>query len=264
MRKVMKYKLYYLISNKFVTISAIFLIIALNFQALLNSGILLSGGSSFNGLLKYELMLNNYLLIASVYGLLFSIYLGSSIIGPDMQTGNIQVILTSCSSRPKYYLGTFFAVFIFMTAIQFVMLINIIALFLVFDAPLIWKEVFSCFVQNLLNGVIVLSITGLASIYMKGHSSAVVGLLCYTYFNIYMYNTIPFINTSFVFDVTRYRDILCNFIPIVHILPSSYTPANVTEAYSMRPMISNVSVYQALYGFVIVSLGTLCFRYKEL
>lgn len=264
MKKVIKYKIYYLISNKFVIISTVVLFLLLNFEALLNSGVLFSGGSDFNRLTKYMLLLNNYIFVSCVYGLMFSIYIGSSIIGPDMQTGNILVLLTSYPSRIKYYLGTILAVFIFITAIQLLMLLNIYALLFTYDVSFIFSEVLECFVQSLFNSAVILSVTGLASIYMKGHSSAVVGLLCYAFFNIYTFNTIPFINTSFIFDVSVYRNILCNFLPIVHILPPSYTHIDAISTYGIRTIIPNIYIYQLFYILIIVVISSLCFKRKQL
>ncbi len=264
MNHVIKYKVYYLLSNRFVILSTVILFLLLNFQAIVNSGILFSGGADFNAPLKYTLLLNNYVTVASFYGLLLSIFLGSSIIGPDMQTGNMYIIMSAYPSRIKYFLGTYLAVFFYMAVIQLVLLLNILILFLVYNVSFLWSDVFVCFIQIFLNALVVLSVTGLASIYIKDHNSAFVGLFGYAFFNVYTFNQIPFINTEFVFDITRYKDILCNFFPIVHVLPPSYSSLEAVAAYSIRTVIPNVSVYQGVFAIAVVGISCFCFKKKEL
>lgn len=263
MNKVIKYKLNYLLSNKLVIIFAVILFLLLNFNAL-SSGVLNSIGSTINTEIKYQLLFNNYLIVSVVYGLLLSIFLGSSIIGPDAQTGNIQVILTSYHSRTKYFLGTFLAVLIYSTVIQILLFINIYLLMAIFKVPYLWSDILVGFTQNYLNMLVAMSVTGMASIYIKGHGSAFVGLLGYVYYNLYEYNSIPFVNTSLNFNITQYRNILGNFFPISYFLAPSYTEASTIAYYRFTPVIPNIYVYQILYIALILVLSCICFKRKEL
>lgn len=264
MSKVIKYKIYYIISNRLILLFVMLLLLLTNFHAIFSSGILLSGGSSFNGNLKYELILNNYLLVSSLYSLFFSIYLGSNIIGPDIQTGNMQVILTSYPIKWKYYLGSFLAALFLLVTIHILIVFNIFIIFVVFDIPFLTLEVLNCFLGNLLNASVVLSATGIASIYMERHLSTIVGLFIYAFYSVYTYNVVPFVNTYFIFDVTKYRNLLCNLAPITNILPVSYTDPQIIEIYSIQPIISNVYCYQFIYCLFAILLGAFCFQRKEL
>lgn len=264
MRKVIKYKLYFLLSNRFLTIFIPFLFILLNYTAVVNSGILSSGGSDFNAELKYQLILNNYLVMISFFGLFASIYIGSSIIGPDILSGNLSIILTSYPSRIRYYLGTYLTTLLYMLTVQTLLLLNVLILFFIFDVAFLWSEVLMCYIQILLNSTVALSITGLASIYIKGHGSALIGLIGYAFFNIYTFNQIPFINTTFSTDFTVYRNILVNFFPMTDIYAPSYTEAWIIELHKATPILPNMIVYQLLYALFFVGIGCLCFKKKDI
>lgn len=264
MMKVIKYKIFYLLSNKITSIITFLLFVIMNFDALINSGVLLSGGLGFNAELKYELLLNNYVFTASIFGLLVGIYIGSSMIGPDIQTGNMYVILTSFSSRTKYYFGTFLAVMMYMISVQLLLIINALVLLLVYNVPFLFGDLGSVFVQILLNSAVALSLTGIASIYIKGHGSAIVGLLGYVIFNVYMYNVIPFFNMEFIFDLTQYKNYICHIFPVTHVLVPSYTEEWVINFYKLNPITINIYVYQLIYILGIAWLGALLFKHKEL
>lgn len=264
MNKVIKYKFNYLLSNKLITILTIILIIALNFNAIINSGVMFSGGADFNSTVKYALILNNYITVSSLHGLIFSIFLGSSIIGPDIQTGKMYVLLTSFPSRVKYYLGTFFAVLVYLLSIHYILLLNTFVLFLIFDIQFIPSDIYVCFKHIILNSIVVLTVTGFFSVFMKGFQSAVLGFIAYAYYNIYTFNEIPFINNSFIFDVTQYKNILCNLFPIIHVLAPSYTSDEAFVLYQIHPVISDVNIYQIIYAVLILSISCVFIKRKDL
>jgi len=264
MGKVIKYKIYYLLSNKLTSAITFLLFIIMNFDALINSGVLLSGGSGFNSELKYELLLNNYVFTASIFGLLVGIYIGSSMIGPDIQTGNMYIILTSFPSRAKYFFGTFIAVVIYLIGVQLLLILNAYILLLVFNIPYLMSDLIYILLQIILNSTVALSLTGISSIYIKGHGSAMIGFLGYVVFNIYMYNVIPFFNMGFIFDLTQYRNIICHIFPITHVLAPSYTEQWIIDFYRLTPLTINIYIYQLLYIIGIVGIGALLFKRKEL
>jgi len=263
MNKVIKYKLNYLLSNKLILIFSAILFLLLNFNAL-SSGVLTSVGSAINIEAKYQLLFNNYLVVSVVYGLIMAIFLGSSIVGPDAQTGNIQVILTSYHSRTKYFIGTFLAVLIYSTVIQILLFINIYLLMLIFKVPYLWSDILVGFTQNYLNMLVAMSVTGLASIFIKGHGSAFVGLLAYTYYNVYEYNALPFINSSLPFNIAQYRNILGNFFPISYFMAPSYTEPSTIAYFKFTPIIPNIYIYQILYIALILVLSCVFFNRKEI
>lgn len=264
MMKVMKYKWNYLLSNRLISYSVIILFLVLNFEAVINSGVLFSGGSDFNTDIKYELLMNNWNIVSTFYGLLLSIYLGASMIGLDMQTGNLYILLSAYPSRKKYFLGTLVAVFLFSTVLQILLMLNVFILFALYQIKPVWQDVWMGFGQNYLNTAVTLSVTGLASVYVKGHGSAVIGLLGYCYFNAYMYNTIPFLNTTFLFDVTKYKNILCHLFPITNVLAPSYTDADILAYYHLKPALFNIYGYQILFVICMIAIGCFCIEKKEL
>jgi ABC-type transport system involved in multi-copper enzyme maturation permease subunit len=264
MNKVMKYKLNYLLSNKFLAIFIPILFVVLNFEIIINSGVLLSGGANFNSEIKYQLVLNNYIVVISFFGFLAAIFIGSSVLGPDIQTGNLYIILSIYPSRRKYYFGTFITCVIYLLAIQILLLINEMILIWIFDIQYLASDISFVFFQNLLNSIVALSLTSLASIYIKGHGSAFVGLLGYAFFSIYLFNIIPFINSNLVFDITQYKDILVHFFPIANICGLSYTEAWVSELYNAVPLFGNMYLYQFFYIAILSCLSAILFSKKDL
>lgn len=264
MRKVIKFKLYSLATSKFISISTLILFLILNIQAVVNSGVLFSGGAEFNETLKYTLLLNNYTIVASFYGLLLSIIFGSSVIGPDVENGNIYILLSSYASRMKYYLGTYLAALLNMIVVQVFLLINIFVLFHIFDVNYLISDVAICFLEILINSLVVLSVTSLFSVFLKGYKSAFVGLIGYSFYNLYFFNEIPFINIDFIFNISQYKDILFSFFPIIYVLVPSYTEFDVIEKATIHPILFTPIIYQLLFSAVIILLGALCFKHKEL
>ncbi len=264
MRKVIKFKFYYLISNKFIFIFTLLLLFLLNFDAIFNSGILLSGGETFNQELKYTLLINNYTIAASMYGIFFTIALGSMILGPDTQTGNLYVLLSAYSNRVRYYIGSFISVVLYTVCIQILLLINFFMLCIIFNINFLWSDITACFINIILNSLVILAITGLASVYIKGIGSAFIGLVAYSFYSIYNYNSIPLMNTNFIINIRDYRNILGNFMPIVHVLVPSISLPEAFEIYGYKTIIPNVNLYQIIFVILFLGMGCLCFYKKDL
>jgi hypothetical protein len=263
MKNIMKFKLRGLLSASYLTICTVLLLVMLNFSAVVNSGVLFSGGGLFNTQIKYSLIINNYGYVASFYGLLMAVVLGANAIGPDVGTGNIYVLLTAYPSRGSYYIWTVLTVWLYMLAVQLFMLANALFLLTLFGLPVIWSDMAALFFGVLLNSTVLMTVTSIASIYMKGYSSIVAGLLAYTYSSLYLYNRIPFVNGSLTLGISQYKDILCNLLPIQHIAaPSVSDPANLLF-YAVAPIIPNVSLYQLLYAALTLTLGCLLFRRRQ-
>jgi hypothetical protein len=134
----------------------------------------------------------------------------------------------------------------------------------IFDIQYLASDISFVFFQNLLNSIVALSLTSLASIYIKGHGSAFVGLLGYAFFSIYLFNIIPFINSNLVFDITQYKDILVNFFPIANIYGLSYTETWVSELYNAVPLFGNMWLYQFFYIAILSCLSAILFSKKDL
>jgi ABC-type transport system involved in multi-copper enzyme maturation permease subunit len=264
MIQVMKYKINYLLSNKLLTVFVPLLFVILNFEVIINSGMLLSGGANFNADMKYQLVLNNYIVVISFFGFLAAIFIGSSVLGPDIQTGNLYIILSIYPSRKKYYFGTFIACVIYMLTIQALLLMNEMILMWIFDIQYLGFDIWLVFSQNILNSLVALSLTSLASIYIRGHGSAFIGLLGYAFFSIYIFNIIPFTNTSLVFDITKYKNVLVHFFPITNIYGVSFTESWVSELYNAVPVFENIYIYQILYIVLLTGISAFLFSRKEL
>lgn len=264
MIKAMKYKLSYLFSNKYILYGTIILIFLLNFNVIIQSGVLLSGGGLFNAEQKYPFLLNNYILIARGYGLLFAIFLGASTIGPDSNSGNLNIVLSAYPSRKKYFLGSIIVCYAYMLFILALMEVNIILLLYIFEIPFQWSDLAVCTIQLPLNSLVILVVTAVGSIFMKGLKSIVVGLVAYCYHYLYIFNSIPILETTSVIDITQYRHILCHLLPITYVYGHSYAIDSVIERARLKTIFPSIELYQILYVVIILVIGCILFEKKDL
>lgn len=264
MRRVFCYKMNALLSNRIILIGTIILFFIMNFSAVVNSGILLSGGIEFNSITKYMLLQNNYISVSSFYGLLFAIVLGACTLGPDAQSGNLSILMSAFPSRIKYFIGTILAVFVLMAGVQLLMTGNIVLLYLAYEVAFVWNDVIVCSIQIFLNSIVILTVTAIGSIFLKGMKSVCVGIAGYCFYSMYMFNTIPIINGSLIISVSRYKDILCHIFPVIRVMAPSYTEEEVKFFYELHSFLPRVELYQVLYITAALIIGCILFWKKDL
>lgn len=264
MIRVFRYKLSYLLSSPVITVSTAALFFLLNFSALVNSGVLLSGGAEFNAETKYMLLMNNYISVALFYGLLFSMILGANTLGPDAQSGNLNILMSAYPSRVKYFMGTILISVLCLTSVQLLMSGNMILLLKIYEIPFVWHDIQICTIQILLDSLVILSVTAVGSIFMKGLRSVIVGLVGYSFYNIYMFNTIPFINGALIFPVSQYKNILCHFFPVIRVMTPSYTEEATWSFYKLHTILPSAELYQVLYIVLVMAAGCILFQKRDL
>lgn len=264
MRKVMKFKFYNLLSNRLVFFLTILSILLLNFNAIFQSGILFSGGGEFNGEMKYTLLMNNYQVTASLFGIILAILIGTMLLGPDRQSGNIYVLLSAYPNRIKYFASILLTGLLYAGAVQILLLFNVLGLLFLFDVSILWADLAYVFVGIVLNSLVVLVINSIFSMFMKGMTSAVSGLAAYSFFSIYMFNEIPLVHLTFQTDVTRYKEYLCHIVPITHVLVPSITEEGIQALYQCHSIVGNMYFYQIIYASVLFVFGCWLFQKIDL
>ncbi len=264
MKKVIKYKLSYLLSNKIVIGGTVLLLLLLNFNVLIQSGVLISGGGIFNAEEKYRFLFNNYIFVARGYGLLFAIFLGASIIGPDAKNGTLNIILSAYPSRIKFFLGTLIPCFCYMLFALTLMSVNMLLILWILEIPFVWSDFIPCLIGFPLNSLVILSVTAIGSIFLTGFKSVAVGLGAYAYYNLYMFNQVPLLEFSLPFDVTAYRHVLCHFFPIVRVVGESYATEELLELSQLNSFLPSIELYQIVYVFVLLIVACFLFHKKDL
>lgn len=264
MNKAFKYKIYALLSDKKLIGITILYFIILNVQTIINSGILYQGSSSYNGILKYTLLINNFDIASIMFGMFVAIYIGTGLIGKDMETGQIYVILTASPKRHRYFMGNFLALLAVTACVVALMAVN----FLLEAYALGIQVVASDLVRNLkdimLNMTVIMTLTAVFSVFIKGYLSAFAGLAGLLLFNIYAYQKIPFIDESFNFGNVDIQNFLSNFCPVADVSAPSVVGHDVVAYYSRIPIIPNFSIYQIVYIAVLLIIGNVIFERKEL
>ena len=176
MKRVMKYKLRELLRSPLAILAAAFLLLMLNGAAIIRSGVLASGGGEFNTELKYALIVNNYGNIASLYGVLAAILLGAGVIGPDLATGNLFVLLTAYPARGRYFLACVLTVWGYLLLVQLVMLADVCLLLRLFSLPVRPGDLLAVFPAEILNSTVLFGLSAVGSVYCKGYRAAAVGI----------------------------------------------------------------------------------------
>ena len=262
-KRIIKYRLVTIISLDWFKYGTFFLILIFNFSALFNSGILLSGGASFNGTEKYELIMNNYITINSLYGGIISICLGAGLIGVDVKSKNIYVIFSAIKSRRNYYLLSILAGELIYIIIHTFITLNCILIMKAVSINFLWDELLQLYVGILLNATVYYVITSFCSVLIKGYKSIIIGILMYVYYYVYTFNTIPFVNGAIQFDIVSYKKYFGALFPMTNLLVKSVTDIQVYEYFLLAPLGINVSLYQVIYIIVFVILGTIAIDRKS-
>lgn len=263
-KKIMGYKTRLILSSNWFIYGTVFLICIFNFSALFNSGVLLSGGANINKFEKFELVMNNYNMVSSLYGLIFSICLGAAMIGPDVKSGNIYVVLSIVNSRKKYYTNCVLVGLIQYFVIHSVITINCIIIMLSLSVNIIWSDIIYVCLGLYLNAIVYFMFTSVFSVVMKGYSSIIAGIIMYAYFSVYTYNKIPFVEGYIGFDISSHKNLLSIFFPARNLFLKSFSDISVIEQYTLNPLGINAPYYQIIYCIIMFILGMYIFEKKNL
>ncbi len=264
MLKLFKYKMMNIFSDKFFLLLLGVYFLILNYTIFINSGILYIGSSSYNAVLKYTLLINNFTLTSSIFGLILSVYIGSGLIGKDISSGQIYVMLSTYPKKWKYLIGNWFGLIGSLLIVIILMLINYFAITLALDVKIVFSDLLFTFRDIFLNMAVILTITSVASIVLKGFKSFIVGLAGIVLFNLYSAQILPIINTQIMLSDTT-RRLFANICPIAFSCAPSINNLGELTQYMVSPLlISNLTAYQIIYIGVILLLGIFMFNNIEI
>lgn len=264
MWKVAKYKILTLLDDKLFKIIVISFFIILNYNVFLKSGILSDGSQDFNKILKYTLLINNFTITATVFGQLIAIYIGSGLIGNDISSGKLYIMITSFPKRWKYLLGDFLGLLIIVVLFVVLILFNYFVCTTVLDVSVNYTDLVQCFTYIFLNMLVIMTVTAVSSIFILGKTSLVIGIIEMGIYNIYTYQTIPFLNYPIIMDIDK-RQLLACFAPMTNVAsPSIYSDGTLAR-YMVKPLlVGNMVAYQIIFIFFIILIGIISFKHKEL
>lgn len=224
----------------------------------------MSGGATFNKTEKYGLIMNNYIMISCLYGFIIAICLGAGMIGPDIKSGNIYVVLSAINSRKEYFIASICAGCFLYIVVHFLITCNCIIIMLSLSISFFWSDLINVFVGIMLNAFCFLMVTIAFSSVLRGYKSIVIGIFMYVYYYMYTFNAIPFVNGVIQFEVAKYKNILAIAFPAKNIFVNSLTEPNVLDLYCVSPMGMSIYAYQMIYIFIISVIGMTIFDNKNL
>lgn len=264
MRKVVKYKILTLLEDRLFKVIVIAFFIILNYNIFLKSGILADGSQDFNKLLKYTLLINNFNIVSIIFGQLIAVYIGSGLIGNDISSGKLYIMITSFPKRWKYLLGNFIGLLTVVVAFVLLILFNYSVATIALDIYVNFNDLIYCIASILLNMLVIMMLTAVSSIFILGKTSLVTGLIGMGLFNVYTYQYIPFINTPILLEMKIRRALAC-LAPISDVAaPSIYNDGSL-DKYLVKPfLLDNMFIYQIVFIIMILMIGMISFKYKEL
>jgi len=254
-KRMMKYRIATIISQEWFKYGTLFLILIFNFSALINSGVLFSGGASFNQVEKYELVMNNYIMISSLYVGIMSICIGAGLIGADAKSKNIYVIFSAIRSRKKYYLISIIVGELIYLAIHSFISINCILILNAVSVKIIWNEFIYLYLGLLLNATVYYVVTAFFSVFIKGYKSILIGVCMYVYYYVYTFNIIPFVNGAIQLDLAKYKNCFGVLFPVTNLLIRSVTDVQLYEYFKLTPLGMNAQLFQCIYVIAFIALG---------
>lgn len=264
MLKIIKYRLLSLMEDKIFSTLLVMFFIILNYNVFLKSGLLSAGSNNFNNELKYALLINNFVISTSTYGLIISIYMAYDIISKDIKSGQIYITLLSFSKRWLFILGQWLCLLGIAMGILALILINFFCLSFALDISINYYDVLVCFKDILLNMIVLVTITTVSSIIFENLFSLIIPLIGLVLFNIYTYGTIPFANQHIQLSDTM-KQFIATLIPLKDIAPPSLISLKYTTFFYVKTLfIDNINIYQVIYFPIVLSFGILFFSKKDL
>lgn len=233
--------------------------------SVIKSGVLKIGSGGFNEVSKYALLVNNFSLSTFLYTIILSIYIGSGFIGKDIQNNQIYLILSVYHYRIKYVLSNWLSqvmlVFITILAIMF----NFFTLGFALNISISYSDMANIFVRLVLNSLVLMTLTAVFSILLRGKGSMIAGIAGIVVYNMYIYLKIPIAEAKISLSES-FRRLLCTLAPITEPLaPSLIGTEHIYERYMVLPyLIDNILIYQLLFCIVLVTIGAVTFKWRDI
>ncbi len=249
--------------NKNLTFLIIFFLY-LNLVILSRSHEILIGGSNFNAVIKYAILINNTVYITFLFSIFYGIYNGARLIKRNLDSGQMKIILSLHPHRTKYLLSEWFLTAMVQLLTIVLAFVNVILIMLTLNISFPIVELFSLAFQLFINSIMVMTIALTLSLIFSEMSALFLSSFYLIIFNIYAYDEVPFVGfrTRMSYEVAR---VLASVFPINSPTAQSIVPYGYATAVDVYPyFISKVWAYQLLYTLIVMILGVILFKRKEL
>ena len=225
---------------------------------------LLLGGSEYNTVIKYAIIMNNTVNITFFFSLVYGIFLGLNLLSKNISTGQISIILAINPNRKKYIISEWCSVVLMIIIVISMISVNTTMILLSLKIQINLIEILSIMGQLIINSVLVMTVTLTFSMIFSEITSLCISLIYIVAFNIYAYGFIPFIELR-VQLTNLIVKILSAFFPINFpivnsLLSEGYvTPINIQKILSL-----DIWEYQILYIGIVLLIAIFLFDRKEL
>jgi Cu-processing system permease protein len=265
MGKVIKYKVLTLLEDKVLISIFIIFFLILNYHVFINSGLISEGSSDFNAMLKYALLLNNFIVVISLFGLIVAIYIGAGLIGKDISSGQIYILLSSFSNRINYFLGNWLGLTFVLLCFILLVFINFFSASVALGIKINYPDLGDFLKSTLFNLLVIMTITATFSIFMKGYNSILGGIVSLIIYNMYAFEKIPFLNYSVLIDM-KIRKLMATLVPLSDMNSYSLQKSGYQRiAPLIEPyLIENITIYQIVFLLLLLLGCIILFNRKEL
>ena len=263
MLKVIKYRILTILEDKIVFVLLALAFIAINYTAIFASGLLRLGTGDYHGTVKYELLANSFAYGSFLSTIVLSIYLGMGLIGKDVQSNQIYLLLSVYSNRVKYIISNWISLALSIFTITCGFVLNLFSIGLVQNVSVNYSEILVMFTEILLNGIVVMTITSVFSILIKGNGSMLTGILSLVIYYLYAFEKILVTEVKVTIP-HNVKQLLCNFAPISEPAARSLVELGLATKHLVLPyLINNLMLYQIIFCLIILAFGIAAFKYRD-
>lgn len=267
MIRAIRAKLLMTISENWFLVITIGFLAVLNYEVLLNSGLLQArpDSQSLNQMLRFTLLINNFDIICQTWGLLLPIYLGCRIMADDYKSGQIYIALAGNPRRIRYLLGNWLALVLVLMLIMGIIVANYWLIASVLKITTVSSDFFTVMGTITMNMFVLLTITSAVASAGTTVSGIVGGLAALTFFNLSAYKTIPFMAGSTLEISMPARRVLAMLAPIQVVYAPSLARVSVLTHYIVSPYFFDSLLYwQVVYIPLVLAIGITVFAKRDL
>lgn len=267
MIKVINAKLAEIFSNRLFLAVILFLVFLLNYEILVNSGLLQPrlDAQGLNETLRYTLLINNFDIIFQTWGLLIPIFLGCQILANDKASGQIYVTLTGNPRRARYLFANWLSLVIVILIIFGIVVLNYWVLAYTLKIKTVLPDFYAVTGTILVNMIVLLTVTSAAASIGSMISGIIGGLAALTIFNLSAYQAIPFIVGSYYDLSTPVRRLLATLAPIRVVYSPLLARATALSRYVVHPFFPGGAwLWQITYIGIVGSLALIVFSKRDL
>jgi hypothetical protein len=267
MIRVINAKLTEVFGNRLFLAVILCLVLLLNFEILVNSGLLQPrlDAQGLNETLRYTLLINNFDIIFQTWGLLIPIFLGCQILANEKASGQIYVTLTGNPRRTRYLFANWVSLVIVTLIIFGIVVLNYWVLAYTLKIKTVFPDFAAVMGTILVNMIVLLTVTSAAASIGSMISGIIGGLAALTIFNLSAYQMIPFVVGSYYNFSTPIRRLLATLAPIRVVYSPCLARASALSQYIVHPFFPGGAwLWQLTYIGVVVSLALVVFNKRDL